>query len=121
MFRSLVNDLNGKTLGRLLKYVKSIGTFDPLMLQIVDEALEKRNHLTHHFFRTHNFAIFDAVERQAMTEELKGIQLTLEKGRAMLEAVAGLLLQAAGRGDLSEEVTAEKVNELRAQGKRVNI
>jgi len=38
MLRGVVDDLNEKTLGRLLKYVQSTGTFDPLMLQTMNEA-----------------------------------------------------------------------------------
>ena len=47
MVRSVVDDCNQSTLGKLLRQIKSIGTFDDTILQIVDEALEQRNYLTH--------------------------------------------------------------------------
>lgn len=57
MFRGLVDDVNRKTLGALLKAVKRLGTLDQSILEAVDDALERRNYLSHGFFRSHNFAI----------------------------------------------------------------
>jgi hypothetical protein len=34
MFRSIVDDVDRKTLGQLLKHVKSISTFDPSILHV---------------------------------------------------------------------------------------
>jgi len=45
MFRSIIDDLNEKTLGRLLKNIKSTGKFDDKILLVIDEALERRNYL----------------------------------------------------------------------------
>src|SRR5262245_37080207 len=77
LFRSMVYDLNQKTLGRLLRSIKNLATFDQSIFQTVDEALERRNYLTHHFFRTHNFAFFDPAGRELMIRELKDIQRKL--------------------------------------------
>jgi hypothetical protein len=98
MFRSLVDDLNRKTLGRLLTSIKSMGNFDESILRAVDDALERRNYLMHHFFRTHNFAIFDAAGRRAMLVELREIDNKLAVGEAMLRAVSECLDGLAGRG-----------------------
>ena len=54
MLRGVVDEVNRRTLGSLLKNIKSVITFDHSILQIVDEALECRNYLTYKFFRTHN-------------------------------------------------------------------
>jgi hypothetical protein len=56
-FKALVEDVNRQTFGALLKTVKRLGTYDPKILEAIEEALELRNHLTHRFFRSHNFAI----------------------------------------------------------------
>jgi hypothetical protein len=117
MFRSLTDDLNSKTLGRLLTHVKSTLDFDDTMEQAVDRALEKRNYLMHHFSRTHNFAIFSVEGRQAMVGELRDIRNTLGFAEAMLNAVSENLDVLAGRGGVSEGI-AER---LRAKGKRVKI
>ena len=57
VFRSIVDDVNSKTLGQIFKHVEGIATFDSSILSAIDEALEQRNYLMHKFFRTHNFAI----------------------------------------------------------------
>jgi hypothetical protein len=101
MFRSVVNDVNRKTFGALLKRIKAVVTFDPSIVQIIDEALERRNHLTHHFFRTHNFAIFDTAGRKAMVEELKEIQSKLDLAHASLLALSSAFEAFAGRGGVS--------------------
>jgi hypothetical protein len=92
IFLSVFEDINRKTFGSLLKSITSIGTWDQSILRIVDEALERRNCLTHRFFGTHNFAIFDVAGRRAMVEELKDIQSKLDIAHAMLSAVSGNLL-----------------------------
>jgi hypothetical protein len=117
MFRSIVDGVNRKTLGRLLERIKGLATFDQSILQTVDDALERRNYLTHHFFRSHNFAIFDVAGRKAMVEELKDIQRKLDLAGKMLDLVSELLLRVAGRDGVSEELARQ----FQGQGKRVDI
>ncbi|HEY2034453.1 MAG TPA: hypothetical protein VGH02_12275 [Rhizomicrobium sp.] len=117
MFRKVVDDVNRKTLGTLLQHIKSIGTFDPSILQVVDDALERRNYLTHKFFRTHNFAIFDVAGRKAMVEELRDIQRKFDMAHAMLHGVSETLESLAGRGDAWKALTER----LRVAGKKVDI
>jgi hypothetical protein len=40
---SLVDDMNHKTLGRLLKSIKGLATFDQNFISTVEGALERRN------------------------------------------------------------------------------
>jgi hypothetical protein len=117
MFRKLVDDVNRKTFGALLQHIKSIGTFDPSILQVVDEALERRNYLTHKFFRSHNFAIFDVAGRKAMVEELKEIQRKFDMAHAMLHGVSEILESLAGRDGAWKALTER----LRVAGKKVDI
>jgi hypothetical protein len=116
-FRSIVDEVNRKTLGCLLKCIKSLVTCDESILQVVDEALEKRNYLSHHFFRTHNFAIFDAEGRKAMVAELKCIQSKLDHAHGALSVLSPALLTFSGRSGMTEKHMAL----LLSQAKRVEI
>jgi hypothetical protein len=117
MFRSIVDDVNRKTLGALLKHIKTIGTFDQAILDAVDKALEQRNYLTHNFFRSHNFAILNEEGRKVMVEELKDIQKKLSLAHAMLCGVSSTLIAMSDRTGLSEKITENLVT----RGKRVEI
>jgi hypothetical protein len=66
-------------------------------LKVIDEALERRNYLTHHFFRSHNFALYGEKGRETMTAELKGIGEKLDLAKRTLDAMAELMDQMAGR------------------------
>lgn len=117
MFRSIVDDVNRKTFGTLLKHLKAIVTFDQSILRIIEDALERRNYLIHHFFRTHNFAIFDAAGRKAMVEELKDIQIKLDLAHDALLGLSSAFEAFAGRGGVSDAIAKETL----AEGKRVRI
>ena len=117
LLRSVVDDLNHKTLGRLLKSVKGLATFDQRFLSTIEAALERRNFLTHYFFRPHNFAIHSEEGRKAMIEELKRVQEELSLARAMLSAASSALMGLTGLGS----VTDAQVQELLAEGKRIGI
>ncbi len=117
VFRSIVEDVNRKTLGAMLKHIKAFGNFDDKLLEIVDEALERRNYLTHKFFRTHNFAVQSEAGRKALIADLKEIQAVLQRGLGVLNAVTNSLTHFAGRPDK----TKETVERLVARGKRVDI
>lgn len=95
-FKQLVQDVNRRTLGNLLKQIQKIVNFDPEIIELVDGALEKRNYLTHHFFRKHNFAINSEKGRSKMTTELKEIQAHLDKAHASLSSISSLFEQLIG-------------------------
>ena len=114
---SLVDDMNHKTLGRLLKSIKGLATFDQKFLTTVEGALERRNYLTHHFFRSHNFAIHSEEGRRGMIEELRKIQEEFSLAHAMLSAASGALQGLTGL----PRVTEEQIQKLVAEGRRVEI
>jgi hypothetical protein len=58
--RAVLDDLNSRTLGALLKIVKNIASLDAETDARLKDALKRRNYLMHHFFPTHNFAIYSA-------------------------------------------------------------
>jgi hypothetical protein len=117
MFRSIDRDLNRKTLGALLKYVKTTANIDDYILQALDDALEKRNFLTHKFFLTHNFAIYSAVGRKEMIQELKEIQNTLGLAHWMLHGLSEGLDKLSGKSG----VDLDLVKQLETQGKRLKL
>src|SRR5713101_2524932 len=114
---SLVDDMNHKTLGRLLKSIKGLGTFDQGFLATVERALERRNYLTHHFFRSHNFAINSAEGRRTMIAELKNIQEELGLALAHLSAASSSLQGLTGWGKAIDE----RVQEIIRDGRRIEI
>ena len=114
---SLVDNMNRNTLGRLLKSIKGLATFDQSFLSTVESALERRNYLTHHFFRSHNFAIYSEEGRRGMIEELRKIQEGFSLAHAMLSAASGALQGHTGL----PRVTEEQIQKLVAEGRRVEI
>jgi hypothetical protein len=114
LFSSLERDVNRRTLGNLLRQLRGLISFDETIIRIIDEALEKRNYLTHHFFRVHNFAIFSEDGRGEMTKELKEIQRTFGMARSYLSAISSLLGKHAG-------IQEAEIEQLVERGKSVRI
>ncbi len=82
------------------------------------DALKRRNYLMHHFFPTHNFAIYSAEGRIEMIEDLAEIQRSLTIGQAILRALADVLLKVAG---LDERATAEQIEAFVGVGRRLDL
>ncbi len=116
-FRQIVDDANRQNLGKLLRIVKSLGTYSPSMIETIDTALERRNYLIHHFFRTHNFAICSEAGRADMTKKLREIRSHLSQAVTMLSGVGATLIALAGHEGLSKEAHDKLV----AKGKRLEI
>jgi hypothetical protein len=116
MFRAVVDDVNRRTFGYLLNHIKKTMSLSDSMITIVDEALERRNYLTHHFFRTHNFALYSEEGRKAMMSELEEIQKKLDLAHDVLVAMAQIMDQIAGR-ETDKEMAERPV----ARGKKVSI
>lgn len=115
-YASLMDDVNRKTLGKLLKQIKKTTNFDGKGIEIIDEALEKRNYFTHHYFRKHNFAIFNEEGRKEMVRELKEIQKQLDLAHAFLSSLSSLLSKQSGLAQ--NEATTKQLIE---KGKRLKI
>lgn len=117
MFRGIVDDVNRKTLGALLKSIRTWAHFDESLIKIVDEALDRRNYLAHRFFPKHNFAIFSADGQREMIEELKDIQGKLDRAHSALSAVSSALLKFRGNVESPDEIAKKHM----AKGKRLGI
>jgi hypothetical protein len=117
MLRSVVNDLNRKTLGKLVKMIKTSATFDQTFLAVVEAALERRNYLIHHFLRSNNLAINSVEGRRTMIAELKKIQGELSLALAHLSAASSALLGLTGCGESIDE----RVQKIIKDGWRIKI
>jgi hypothetical protein len=118
LVRAVLDDLNSRTLGALLKIVKKITNLDVETDARLRDALKRRNYLMHHFFPTHNFAIYSAEGRTEMVGELAEIQLSLTIGQAILRALAEVLLKVAG---VDECATAEQIKAFVRVGRRLDL
>jgi len=117
-FIKIINDINKKTFGQLLKIIRTQMSIDKFIEVTITNALDKRNYLSHHFFRTHNFAINNELGRDEMILELKEIQNILDEAHNMLYAMGCCLEKIAGR---SPEQALEIAKSLQAKGKRIKI
>lgn len=116
-FKNIMNDVNKKTLGQLIKKIKTIINIDEITENLLNKALDKRNYLSHHFFRTHNYAIFSEQGRKNMMSELKEIQNVIDQAHSTLYAISSHL-ENIGPSFKKSEKTAES---LKLAGKRVPI
>src|SRR5215470_3646909 len=120
-FRALVQDVNKSTFGNLFRQIQKMGQIDDNIIATVNDALEKRNYLTHQFFRKHNFAIHSVEGRKTMLAEIREIQESLSLAHTVLsgmtESLSQLLAKLFGRNVLSEQEALT----LMGEGKRVDI
>jgi hypothetical protein len=96
--------------------IKTSATFDQKFVAVVETVLERRNYLTHQFFRSHNLAI-NSIEGRAMIAELKKIQEELGLALAHLSAASSALLGLTGCG----EAIDERVQKIIKDGRKIRI
>jgi hypothetical protein len=116
MYRAIVDDVNRKTFGSLLKHLKKTMNLSDSLIKVIDEALERRNYLTHHFFRSHNFALYSKKGRETMRAELKEIGEKLDLAKRTLGAMAELMNQMADR-----KMDTAMIEKLIGRGKPIDI
>lgn len=78
-FEEVFDDLNRKTLGKLIGAAKKLGPLPNGAEALLMEALEKRNYLVHHFFRTHDEDLISETGRCEMINELRDLLVFLQK------------------------------------------
>lgn len=115
--RSLIDDVNKRTFGNLVKQIRSIGQLDDSIVEIVEQALEKRNYLIHRFFCSYNFAIHSEEGRKTMRAEITEIYRVLNLAHTVLSGMTSTLQKVFGREDVSEQFAKE----LLEKGKSVDI
>jgi hypothetical protein len=117
MFSDIVDDLNHKTFGAMVRRLKKTLNLSDSIIAVIDEALERRNYLTHHFFRTHNFGLYSEEGRKIMMAELMEIQAKLDKAHQFMSAIDSIMNQIAGLDNLD----IDKILEMQTRGKRVKM
>ena len=117
IFKAIIDDVNRRTFGNLLKEIRKIGSISESIEKIINEALEKRNYLVHKYFRSHNLQINSKEGRKIMKAELKEIYESLNRAHATLSGMTNTLNQAFGRPNISEEEVIEKMK----KGKKIEI
>ena len=88
-----------KTLGALLMKTKDLCSFDQDALDRLDQALEHRNRLSHHFFKDHGESFLSWSGREKMLEVLLEIQRSLQIADTLIEATNRAMSQAIGVTD----------------------
>lgn len=116
-FKALIDDVNSRTFGNLLKTIRKIGSVSEGIEKTINEALEKRNYLVHKFFRNHNIQINSEDGRKEMRIELEGIYEILNRAHATLSGMTDTLNQIFDRPNISEKEVIERIN----KGKRIEF
>jgi NADPH:quinone reductase-like Zn-dependent oxidoreductase len=122
MYRAVVDDVNSKTFGKLLTHLKKRAKLDDAIIKALKDALDARNYLTHHFFRSHNFALYSEEGRKVMMAELKSIQKKLNLADQFLQTMWDLMNDLRAKLLSTSAVDAnETALRLQERGKRVDI
>jgi len=116
VLRDITTEVNKKTLGALLGQVRKMVELDNSSIDLLNKALEKRNHLAHSFFRKHNFAINTVEGCSQMFDELKSMQKTLMEALRNVSTINEQLDKEAGRLD-AKQLGAD----LAAKAQRIEI
>ncbi len=98
-FDSFMNEQNQQTLGRLIRALKMLISVPSDLEAVLTEALEKRNHLTHHYFRERAEAFMSWRGREKMIEELESAQELFRKADDRLSAVERQMREKCGLTD----------------------
>ena len=117
VFRSLIDDVNKRTFGNLVRHIRSATQLDDKIVEIVENALEKRNYLIHKFFRSHNFAIHSEEGRKIMRDELRELYNALSLAHTVLSGMTSTFKQIMDQKDISIDMAEKMI----ANGKRIKI
>jgi hypothetical protein len=97
---------DGTTLGQLVRGLKSQSHWPEDMIESLEQAVEARNCLAHHFFREYFVVAPSERVRQQATEQLAHVSARLEDLREALEAHLRSL-GVPGIEELDEEARTE--------------
>lgn len=117
ILQSVSEDIDRRTFGYLVKFMKKSMNISESIEETVTSALDKRNYLTHRFFRTHNFGIHSDEGRARMSKELSEFHETFVHAHAILHGMTHTLNEAFGNPNISQEYA----DALLEEGRRVDI
>ncbi len=112
VFDSAFTDLSRKTLGALLKAARSLTPIAGEAGELLSRALERRNYLTHHFFRAHADIFVHEQGRRLMLAEL---QAAIAEFLRADELVTPLYMAVWKRFGLDEGWVARKVEAIQVE------
>ena len=112
LFEELYSELTRKTLGQLLSQAKKAIDISEANIKYLDEALELRNILTHHYFREHAEDFVSEVGRQEMKEELQGIISKFKNADKILDSIYLPLWEKYG---VNEEFIERELEQMRIE------
>jgi len=92
-----------KTLGSLLKHLKSEVALAPDLESALTEALSRRNYLAHHYFREKSESFVTRHGRAQMIQELQADQRLFEKADEQIEKALAPLRRKHGVPDSAYE------------------
>jgi len=99
---ALANHLEKQTLGRLLKRFNSkVKVSDPGIPKLLEDAVEKRNFLAHHFFLEREHLIAEEPGRFSLLSELAEMDELFEKAGNLTRAM-GIVLEEVIEGTRKE-------------------
>jgi hypothetical protein len=106
-----------RTLGSLIHRLRELVAVPLELENLLAQALDKRNWLSHHYFRERATEFFTATGRDQMIAELEGAQALFSAADKALEAVVKPIRQRHGYSDevlakLEEEMLKEARGEL---------
>ena len=110
LFKAVVDDVDKRTFGYLLKQIRKIGSVSEGIEDIVNEALRKRNYLIHKFFKVHNFAINSENRRKDMSADLRQIREALSLAHTVLSGMTHTFNEIWGRPNISNEQALQFLN-----------
>lgn len=110
-FEELEKVLHKKTMGNLLNDLKKYVTIKPDDSKIMDNALERRNYLTHHFFYTRAAYMMSQAGVDKMIEELKDIANDFKVADAAIVAMYTKITKLLG---MTDEMVVKEMEKLRA-------
>ena len=93
--KEILEKINRRTLGRLLKSVEKKLGGSGAVLSIFQEALAERNRLAHSFYREHNFRRNSDSGRLVMLQDLEDMHEKLIAALIAVHAIAGNDLESA--------------------------
>jgi len=115
--KSLSEDIDRRTFGNLVNILKKSMNVDQKIKDTVDSALEKRNYLTHRFFRTHNFVIHSVEGRAKMIDELSNLYEAFSIAHTILHGMTHTLNELFGNPNITED----QAKKLLEKAKRVEL
>ena len=85
---SFIEEQFQETLGRLIRKLQKVASVPSHLEQLLARALERRNWLSHHYFRERATEFLSAAGRDTMIAELEEAQALFQEADAALEAVS---------------------------------